>query len=83
MPDSQPSNSPISKKPQSAGKPPCEEGKHLPEHWLQLDPTNPAALNKGKKWLGPYLEPYFENVAVGVLLIAILFPVGYFILRLL
>jgi hypothetical protein len=36
-------------------------------------------LNKGKQWFGSYLEPYFENVAVGVLLIAISFPVGYFI----
>ena len=24
-------------------------------------------LNKGKQWFGSYLEPYFENVAVGVL----------------
>ncbi len=36
-------------------------------------------LNKGKDWFGGYLEPYFENVAVGVLLIALAFPVGYFI----
>lgn len=36
-------------------------------------------LDKGKAWFGSYLEPYFENVAVGVLLIAIAFPVGYFI----
>jgi len=36
-------------------------------------------LNKGKSWFGGYLEPYFENVAVGVLHIAVAFPVGYFI----
>ena len=36
-------------------------------------------LNKGKQWFGSYLETYFENVAVGVLLLAIAFPVGYFI----
>ena len=36
-------------------------------------------LNKGKQWFGSYLEPYFENVAIGVLLLAIAFPVGYFI----
>ncbi|MEO0510166.1 MAG: VC0807 family protein [Verrucomicrobiota bacterium] len=36
-------------------------------------------LNKGKQWFGSYLEPYFENVAIGVLLIAIAFPVSYFI----
>lgn len=36
-------------------------------------------LNKGKKWFGSYLEPHFENVAVPILIIAILFPVSYFI----
>lgn len=36
-------------------------------------------LNKGKAWFGEHLEPYFENVAVGVLLIALAFPVGYFV----
>lgn len=36
-------------------------------------------LDKGKDWFGGYLEPVFENVAVGVLLLAIAFPVGYFI----
>ncbi|HKK17404.1 MAG TPA: VC0807 family protein [Opitutales bacterium] len=36
-------------------------------------------LNKGKQWFGERLEPYFENVAVGVLLIALAFPVGYFV----
>ena len=36
-------------------------------------------LDKGKAWFGGYLEPYFENVSIGVLLIAIAFPVGYFI----
>ena len=36
-------------------------------------------LDKGKTWFGDYLEPIFENVAVGVLLLAIAFPVGYFV----
>lgn len=36
-------------------------------------------LNKGKEWFGSYLEPYFANVAVGVLLIALFFPIAYFI----
>jgi len=36
-------------------------------------------LNKGKAWFGTQLEPFFENVAIGVLLIAVAFPVGYFI----
>lgn len=36
-------------------------------------------LKKGEKWFGGFLEATFENIAVGVLLIAIAFPVGYFI----
>jgi hypothetical protein len=36
-------------------------------------------LDKGKAWFGEHLEPYFENVSIGVLLIAVAFPVGYFI----
>lgn len=36
-------------------------------------------LNKGQNLLGKYLEPYFGNVAVAILLIALLFPIGYFV----
>lgn len=36
-------------------------------------------LNKGERWLGSYLEGMFNNIAVGVMLIAIAFPVAYFI----
>jgi hypothetical protein len=36
-------------------------------------------LNKGKDWFGGYIEPYFDNVALGILLIAITFPIGYFV----
>ena len=36
-------------------------------------------LNKGKKLLGDYLEPYFGNVALAVLIIALLFPIAYFV----
>ena len=36
-------------------------------------------LNKGQKLLGKYLEPYFSDVAVTMLLIALLFPVFYFV----
>ena len=35
-------------------------------------------LNKGRQWFGSYLEPFFDNVAIGVLLVAISFPVAYF-----
>jgi len=36
-------------------------------------------LNKGKAWLGGTLENWFDNPAVGVLLLALTFPVGYFV----
>lgn len=36
-------------------------------------------LNKGKKWFGSFLDDYFENVAVGILLIALACPVAYFV----
>ena len=36
-------------------------------------------LNQGKKLLGKYLEPYFDNVAVAILIIALLFPIIYFV----
>jgi len=78
MPDSQPSNAPKSENPQSSEKPPVKkENTFLNLGFNLVLPI--LLLNKGKAWLGPYLEPYFENVAVGVLLIAIAFPVGYFV----
>ena len=36
-------------------------------------------LNKGQKFMGKYLESYFNNVAVAILIIALLFPIGYFV----
>ena len=36
-------------------------------------------LRKGENWFGGLLEPYFERISVGVLIIALAFPVGYFI----
>ncbi|MGK0456798.1 MAG: hypothetical protein ACJAT5_000983 [Lentimonas sp.] len=36
-------------------------------------------LNKGQKLLGKHLEPYSDNVAVTILLIALLFPIVYFV----
>lgn len=36
-------------------------------------------LNKGKDIFGRYLEPYFDNVAIGILILAVILPVGYFI----
>jgi intracellular septation protein A len=78
MPESQPSNSPISKNPQGAAKPPVKkENTFLNLGFNLVLPI--LLLNKGKQWIGPYLEPYFENVAVGILLIAMIFPIGYFV----
>ena len=78
MSDSQPSNAANSKKPENSTKaPPKKENTFLNLGFNLVLPI--LILNKGKKWLGPYLEPYFENVAVGVLLIALAFPVGYFV----
>lgn len=36
-------------------------------------------LNKGDNLFGRQLEPYFENVAIPILLIAITFPIAYFV----
>ncbi|MEC8649441.1 MAG: VC0807 family protein [Verrucomicrobiota bacterium] len=36
-------------------------------------------LNKGKKWFGSYLETYFESAAVVILIVALAFPIAYFI----
>lgn len=36
-------------------------------------------LNKGEKLFGSYLEPYFNDSAVGILIIALLFPIVYFV----
>ena len=35
-------------------------------------------LNKGDQFLGDWLSSYFENTAVPILLIALLFPISYF-----
>ena len=36
-------------------------------------------LNKGKQVFGHLLEPHFDNVAIGILILALCFPVAYFI----
>ncbi|MFP4069165.1 MAG: VC0807 family protein, partial [Opitutales bacterium] len=78
MPDPQPSN---------AG----EDENSTPVEKLEVKKENPflnigfnivvpiLILNKGKQWFGGLLEPYFANVAVPILFIAVAFPVGYFI----
>jgi hypothetical protein len=78
MSDSQPSNATNSKKPEGSAKTaPKKENTLLNLGFNLVLPI--LILNKGKKWLGPHLEPYFDNVAIGVLLIALAFPVGYFV----
>jgi hypothetical protein len=78
MPDSQPSNAPNEKNPAEDGKPAVKrENTFLNLGFNLLLPI--LLLKKGEQWFGDYLAPYFDNVAVGVLLVAITFPVGYFI----
>ncbi len=78
MADPQHSNAPISENPQPTEKKQVKkENTFLNLGFNLILPI--LLLNKGKQWFGSYLEPYFENVAVGVLLIAIAFPVVYFI----
>ena len=78
MSDSQPSNAANSKKSAGTTKPAVKkENTFLNLGFNLVLPI--LILNKGKKWLEPYLAPYFENVAIGVLLIALAFPVVYFI----
>lgn len=78
MSDPQPSNAANSKKPEGTAKPaPKKENTLLNLGFNLVLPI--LILNKGKQWIGPYLEPHFENVAVGILLVALLFPVAYFI----
>ena len=77
MPDLQPINSSIS----DNSEPPKKKDARKENTFLNLGfnlilPI--LLLNKGKQWFGSHLEPYFDNVAVGVLLLAIAFPVGYF-----
>jgi hypothetical protein len=78
MSDSQPSNTPSDENSaRPAGGPPKRENTFLNLGFNLVLPI--LLLTKGKDWFGRYLEPFFDNVAIGVLLIAIAFPVGYFI----
>lgn len=78
MADPQPSNAPNPKNPEPTEKKVAKkENTFLNLGFNLIIPI--LLLNKGKKWFGEHLEPYFDNVAVGILLIAIAFPVGYFV----
>ncbi len=78
MDEQQHSTAPQTEKSTSESKPPVKKENSLLNIGFNiLLPI--LILNKGKKWFGAYLEPHFENVAVPILIIAVLFPVGYFI----
>lgn len=77
MPSEQTSTSPIlENSSRDAKTPPPRENLFLNLGFNLFIPI--LLLNKGKAWFGAYLEPYFDNVAVPVLLIALAFPIGYF-----
>ncbi len=73
MPEQQPSTAPEPKNSSTAPEP---ENLWLNLGFNLLVPI--LLLSKGKAWFGHLLEPYFENVAVPILIIALAFPVGYF-----
>ncbi|MEN8661279.1 MAG: VC0807 family protein [Lentimonas sp.] len=78
MSDPQPSSTPNTQNSSSLEKTaPKKENTFLNLGFNILLPI--LILNKGKKWFGGYLEPHFDNVAVPVLILAVLFPVSYFI----
>ena len=78
MSDPQPSSTPKQQNSASPEKPAVKkENTFLNLGFNLLLPI--LILNKGKKWFGEHLEPHFDNVAVPILIIAILFPLGYFI----
>ena len=78
MAQQQPSTAPNLKNSSPSGKRPVKkENTFLNLGFNILLPI--LILNKGKQWFGGLLEPYFENVAVPILIIALLFPIVYFI----
>ena len=78
MPEQQPSNSPQDKNLYRDNEAPAQpENMLLNLGFNLLLPI--IILNKGKKWFGTFLENYFSNTAVAILLIALTFPVAYFI----
>jgi len=78
MAEQQPSTAPNLQNSSQSTKPPVQkENTFLNLGFNILLPI--LILNKGKQLFGDFLEPYFENVAIGILIIAVLFPIGYFI----
>ena len=78
MPGQQPSNpeNPTNPPP-DGGEAPKRENTLLNLGFNILIPV--LILNKGKDWFGDWLRPWFDNVAVPVLVIALAFPIGYFV----
>ncbi|MFP4166405.1 MAG: VC0807 family protein [Opitutales bacterium] len=79
MAEQQPSNDPTSKKVSADGKSdaPGRENTLLNIGFNLLIPI--LILSKGKAWFGHLLEAHVGNVALAILLIALAFPIGYFI----
>ena len=78
MPEQQPSSTSTSENSSTSGKvPPKQENMFLNLGFNLILPI--MILNKGERWFGDFVSGFFENVAVGVMLIAIAFPIAYFI----
>ncbi|WP_269526240.1 VC0807 family protein [Coraliomargarita parva] len=78
MPDPQPSNRPETENPFTSHRPEVKKENTLLNIGFNII-LPILILNKGKKWFGHLLEPHFDNVAIPILLIALCFPVGYFV----
>ena len=63
--------------PSAGGRTPKKENAFLNLGFNILIPI--FILNKGDDWFGEYLAPHFANTAVPILLIALCFPIAYFI----
>ena len=75
-PVSEPKNAEASSGSQGSPNPPKKENVLLNMGFNILFPI--LILNKGDQFFGDWLSPHFENTAVPILLIALLFPISYF-----
>lgn len=76
VPVSEPKNAEVSSGSQGPPNPRKKENVLLNMGFNILIPI--LILNKGDQFFGDWLSPYFENTAVPILLIALLFPISYF-----
>ncbi|MGB0415347.1 MAG: VC0807 family protein [Coraliomargarita sp.] len=78
MPEQQPSSTPRSENSTKPGRPPVKQENMFLNLGFNLA-LPIMILNKGERWFGGFVGNYFENIAVGVMLIAIAFPIAYFV----